>query len=82
MLDESGSRQNLLELLPGNVQPTTARVKLPMLVRGDELLTASGRFGEAIRMCQQIEASEGALAAGVIIGNAFTDVPALQSNVW
>ena len=32
-------------------------------------------------MCQEIESSGCGLAAGVIIGNAFTDVPALQSNV-
>ncbi len=79
---ETGQRaaRNLIGLLNGGVQPTVARVQLPMLVRGDELLTATGRFGEAIRMCQAIEAT-GGLAAGVIIGNAFTDVPALQSNV-
>ena len=32
-------------------------------------------------MCQEIENSPGGLSAGVIIGNAFTDVPDLQSNV-
>ena len=52
-----------------------------MLVRGDELITATGLFGQAIRMCQEIEASPGGLAAGVLIGNAFTDVPDLRSNV-
>ncbi len=80
---ETGQRaaRNLLRLLNGEATPTVARVQLPMLVRGDELLTATGRFGEAIRMCQEVEASESGLAAGVIIGNAFTDVPALQSNV-
>ena len=80
---ETGQRaaRNLLRLLNGEATPTEARVKLPMLVRGDELLTSTGRFGEAIRMCQEVEASETGLAAGVIIGNAFTDVSALQSNV-
>ena len=80
---ETGARaaRNLLRLLAGEIRPTTARVPLPMLVRGDELITATGRFGEAIRMCQAVESSPGGLAAGVIIGNAFTDVPALQSNV-
>ena len=71
----------LLKLLDGSAMPTTARVELPMLVRGDELITATGRYGEAIRMCQDIEAADDGLAAGVIIGNPFTDVPALQSNV-
>ena len=71
----------LLRLLDRTAKPSVARVRLPMLVRGDELLTATGRFGHAIRMCQDVEQSERGLAAGVIIGNAFTDVPALQSNV-
>ncbi len=80
---ETGQRAARLVrvILEGKVQPTKARVELPMLVRGDELLTATGLFGEAIRMCQEIEACPEGLAAGVIIGNAFTDVPALQSNV-
>ena len=80
---QTGERaaRGLLGLLKGKIRPTTVRVKLPMLVRGDELLTASGRFGEAIRSCREIEASAGGLAAGVLIGNPFTDVPALQSNV-
>ena len=72
---------NLLRLLDGEVTPTTARVQIPLLARGDELITATGRFGEAIRICQEIEASEGGLAAGVVIGNPFTDVPDLQSNI-
>ena len=53
-----------------------------MLVRGDELITATGRFGQAIAMCREIEASEKGLAAGVFIGNPFTDVPDLRSNVF
>jgi microcystin degradation protein MlrC len=80
---ETGQRaaRNLIGLLDGKVKPTVARVEIPMLVRGDQLLTATGCFGEAIRMCEEVEASENGLSAGVIIGNAFTDVPALQSNV-
>jgi microcystin degradation protein MlrC len=80
---ETGRRaaRILLKLLRSKIRPTTARVALPMLVRGDELITATGCFGEAIRACQKIEQSPGGLIAGVVIGNAFTDVPALQSNV-
>ena len=70
----------LLRQLDGEVKPTTARVQIPLLARGDELITASGRFGQAIRRCQEIEASPQGLAAGVVIGNPFTDVPDLQSN--
>lgn len=83
---ETGQRaaRNLIKMLEGSVKPVTARVQLPMLVRGDELITVSdnpGRFAEAIRMCRAIEDSANGLAAGVIIGNPFTDVPNLQSNV-
>src|SRR4029078_9801387 len=56
---QTGQRaaRNLLRLLQREIRPTTARIPLPMLVRGDELITATGRFGEAIRMCQQVEQS-------------------------
>ena len=80
---QTGERaaRNLLRLLDGNVKPTKARIKLPMLVRGDELITATGIFGEAIGDCQKIEASAGGLAACILIGNPFTDVPDLRTNV-
>lgn len=80
---ETGQRaaRILLQLLRGKTSPTVARIELPMLVRGDELITETGHFGTAIRMCQAVEAEATGLAAGVLIGNAFTDVPALQSNV-
>ena len=73
--------RRLLQLLAGDVTPEVARIRLPMLVRGDELLTATGLFGQAIRMCQALEAETDGLAAGVLIGNPFTDVPDLRSNV-
>ena len=80
---ETGQRgaRNLLALLDDNVKPTVAHIPLPMLVRGDELITKTGRFGQAIRWCQEIENSEGGLGSGVYIGNPFTDVPDLRSNV-
>ena len=71
----------LLKLLTSGARPTNCRVPLPMLVRGDELLTETGLFGDAIRMCQDLEDSELGLAAGVLIGNPFTDVPGLRSWV-
>ena len=80
---ETGQRgaRNLLSLLDDNVKPTIARVQLPLLVRGDELITKTGRFGQAIRWCQEIENSDGGLGSGVYIGNPFTDVPDLRTNV-
>jgi microcystin degradation protein MlrC len=80
---QTGARaaRNLLKMINGEIKnPFTARVKIPLLARGNELITATGKFGEAIRMCQAIEASPGGVAAGVNIGNPFTDVPELRSN--
>ena len=80
---ETGARAagNLLKLLDGEVKkPVTARVKIPLLARGNELITKTGKFGEAIRICREIEHSPGGIAAGVNIGNPFTDLPDLRSN--
>jgi microcystin degradation protein MlrC len=79
---ETGERaaRLLLRLLDGGVQPVTAVVPIPALVRGNELITASGLIGGMIRQAQAIEASEGGLSAGLFIGNPFTDVPDLRSN--
>jgi len=69
----------LLRIMSGEVKPVIARVAIPVLVRGDELITATGLFGRSIRAAQALEQS-GALAAGMFIGNPFTDVPELRSN--
>lgn len=71
----------LLKILDGKARPTTARVRIPALVRGDELITATGLFGRMIHQAQLIENSSGGLSAGMFIGNPFTDVPDLSSNV-
>src|SRR5205085_5468865 len=43
---ETGERaaRLLLRIMSGEVRPVTARVKIPALVRGDELITATGLF--------------------------------------
>ena len=61
------------------MHPVTAKVPIPALVRGDELITATGLFGESIRLAQKAENGGRGLSAGMFIGNPFTDVPALQS---
>ena len=61
-------------------KPTVCRVKVPALVRGDELITATGVYGESIRYAQKLEQDPRVLAAGMIIGNPFTDVPELCSQ--
>ena len=51
---ETGERaaRNLLGMLDGDIKnAVTARVKIPMLARGNELITKTGKFGEAIRVC-------------------------------
>ena len=47
----------------------------------DELLTKTGIFGKAIDICKDLEKNERVLSSGIFIGNPFTDVPDLCSNV-
>lgn len=78
---ETGQRaaRLLLRIVAGDVKPVTAKVAIPALVRGDELITATGLFGENMRQAQAVENGPHGLSAGMFIGNPFTDVPALQT---
>lgn len=78
---ETGQRaaRLLLRILAGEVKPVTAKVAIPALVRGDELITATGLFGRSIRIAQEVEDGPRGLSAGMFIGNPFTDVPELQT---
>ena len=71
----------LMAMLKDGATPITACVPIPLMARGDELLTDTGRFGDAIRMCQALEDSPGGLVANIYLSNPFTDVPDLQSYV-
>lgn len=71
----------LVGALRSERRPVVARVVIPALVRGDELITKSGCYGELIRECQRLELDGTALSAGIMIGNPFTDVPELCSQV-
>ena len=77
---ETGRRaaRLLLRLLAREIKPVTARVEIPALVRGDELITRTGVYGRFIADAQAIEQSPGGLSAGLFIGNPFTDVPNLR----
>ncbi|MDB5385702.1 MAG: microcystin degradation protein MlrC [Planctomycetaceae bacterium] len=79
---ETGVRAGrlLLKILNDGVRPVTARVKIPALVRGDELITETGSIRECIQLAQQIEGSATGLSAAVMWGNPFTDVPELRTN--
>ncbi len=70
----------LLRIVREGARPVMARVPIPALVRGDELITETGSFGEVMRSAQAMERLPAGLAAGMFIGNPFTDVPELRSN--
>lgn len=70
----------LLKILKEGARPVTARVKIPALVRGDELITETGSIRECIDLAQQVEANAKGLSSGVMWGNPFTDVPELRTN--
>jgi len=69
----------LLRLAAGEIRPVTAKVEIPALVRGDELITATGVFGRFVGRAAEFERSAGGLSAGMFIGNPFTDVPELRT---
>jgi microcystin degradation protein MlrC len=70
----------LLEIIDHNLDPVIARVTIPALVRGDELITRTGCYGDLLREARRLEHEGKALAAGIMIGNPFTDVPELCSQ--
>ena len=71
----------LLDIIDRDLRPTIVRLVIPALVRGDELITRTGCYGDLIREAQRLEREGRALAAGIMIGNPFTDVPELCSQV-
>jgi microcystin degradation protein MlrC len=78
---ETGQRaaKLLLRILEGKAKPVTAKVAIPALVRGRELITATGLIGQSMRIAIDVENSALGLSSGIFIGNPFTDVPALQT---
>jgi microcystin degradation protein MlrC len=78
---ETGQRaaKLLLRILAGEVKPVTAKVIVPALVRGDELITASGSIRHAVNAAKEVEQSPRGLSAAMMWGNPFTDVPELAS---
>jgi len=79
---ETGARaaRVLLKILHHGARPVTARVKIPALVRGDELITETGSIRECLEVAQEAEAAPRGLSAGIMWGNPFTDVPELRTN--
>jgi microcystin degradation protein MlrC len=73
----AGAARLLLRVLNDGARPVAARLRLPMLVRGDECITETGIYGRYMDRSRAIEAEPGVLAATLMIGNPFTDVPEL-----
>jgi len=71
----------LHRLVTEKIRPVLARVVIPALVRGDELITKNGCYGELLRDARRLELEGAAMSAGIMIGNPFTDVPELCSQV-
>jgi microcystin degradation protein MlrC len=80
---ETGQRSArlLLRIIRGDVRPVSARVAIPALVRGPQLRTETGMWGQCVRRAIAIENGPRGLSGGMFIGNPFTDVPDLCSNV-
>ena len=78
---ETGKRaaRLLLKILEDQIRPVTAVVKVPVLARGDEMITETGLVQHIIRAAQKVETGPGGLSAGMFWGNPFTDVPDLGS---
>lgn len=81
---ETGQRaaRLLIRLMDGGIRPVHVRVPVPALVRGQECITATGLFGNWVREAIAFENGPGGLSGGFFIGNPFTDVPDLCSNVF
>lgn len=71
----------LIEQLDGRLRPVAARLRVPMLVRGDQCITATGIYGQFITRADAAVGKDGIASAQVMIGNPFTDVPELCSQV-
>jgi microcystin degradation protein MlrC len=60
--------------------PVIARAVVPALVRGNELITETGLFGNQVRFAKSLYDNPKVLNAGMQIGNPFTDVPEVCSQ--
>ncbi len=71
----------LCRILDKEIRPTQVRVPIPALVRGSNCITATGLIRGPLERAIRFENSPGGLSGGIFIGNPFTDVPDLCSNV-
>lgn len=80
--EDTGKRaaKIITKIIKNNAKPIASRIRIPALVRGNELITESGIFGEQIRTAKELEKNPKVLSAGFHICNPFTDVPELCSQ--
>ncbi|MBM3765606.1 MAG: M81 family metallopeptidase [Acidobacteria bacterium] len=80
---QTGQRAALLLLryLDGATKPVHVRVPIPALVRGSNCITSAGLIKGPLDRAIAFENGEG-LSGGIFIGNPFTDVVDLCSNVF
>ena len=81
---ETGQRaaRLLIRLMDGEIRPVQVKIPVPALVRGQECITATGIYGNWVREAVAFENGPSGLSGGFFIGNPFTDVPDLCSNVF
>ncbi len=72
----------LTRILKDGVKPIGARVRVPAIVRGNELITEKGAFGAQIRHAKKLHDNPDVLSAGFFICNPFTDAPELSSQAY
>ncbi len=72
----------LLRIINDGARPVGVRVRIPTLVRGNELITETGLFGAQIRYARELQQNPAVLSAGFLICNPFTDVPELCSQAF
>jgi microcystin degradation protein MlrC len=66
----------LIRLMDREIRPVSIRVPVPALVRGPECMTETGKIRRSMDRAAR------SLSGGLFIGNPFTDVPDLCSNVF
>lgn len=71
----------LLRIIRERLEPTILRLPIPAIVRGDELVTKTGCYGDRLLEITTLERHDRILAGGLFIGNPFTDVPELMCQV-
>ncbi len=77
-----GAIKILKKIIFNNAKPVVARIKIPALVRGKELVTEKGLFRNQTNYAKSLLNNKDILSAGFLIGNPFTDVPELCSQAY